>query len=103
VLALRVNNCRTTLDLIRAAGVSASVLHGPVNESGVTCSNVGLCEINQGEELAVDGIRSIRAFESRYVKDFLRYFARRTPYIEILSNGKIRLTDEGRKHCQEYT
>jgi hypothetical protein len=54
------------------------------------------------EDIAIEGIPTIQAFDRRYIEKSLKSFEKQTHYIQRLSNGRIRLTDIGRSHCSEF-
>ena len=60
-----------------------------------------LCEIGN-EDVAIGDIPTIGVFDESYIETFLRDFEKKTHRIETLPNGKIRLTEEGRKYCHDY-
>jgi hypothetical protein len=53
-------------------------------------------------EFNIESITSIQAFGKKIIHTFIEEFDRKTGYIQILPNGKIRLTELGRNHCSEF-
>jgi hypothetical protein len=62
-----------------------------------------LCSTPEPSGVSVANIPTIQAFDEKFIQRFLKSFERETHYIERLPNGIIRLTDEGRVHCRDFT
>jgi hypothetical protein len=62
-----------------------------------------LCNTPDKRDFAIEDIPTIQAFDRRYIERFLESFEKETHLIERLSNGRIRLTDAGKKQCYLFS